>query len=45
MLVRHLGGLPVVDADGRLVGMVSDGDFIRPAARAPGASAAAGSAC
>jgi CBS domain-containing protein len=33
MLLRHIGGLPVVDAGGRLVGMVSDGDFIRPVAR------------
>jgi CBS domain-containing protein len=31
MLKHHLGGLPVVDAGGKLVGMVSDGDFIRRA--------------
>jgi CBS domain-containing protein len=31
MLQHHVGGLPVVDAGGRLVGMVSDGDFIRRA--------------
>ena len=30
MLLRHIGGLPVVDAAGQLVGIVSDGDFIRP---------------
>jgi CBS domain-containing protein len=30
MLLRHIGGLPVVDAAGKLVGIVSDGDFIRP---------------
>jgi CBS domain-containing protein len=29
MLQHHVGGLPVVDATGKLVGMVSDGDFIR----------------
>ena len=31
ILQHHVGGLPVVDAGGRLVGMVSDGDFIRRA--------------
>jgi CBS domain-containing protein len=31
MLDRHIGGLPVVDATGRLIGIVSDGDFIRRA--------------
>jgi CBS domain-containing protein len=31
MLRNHIGGLPVVDATGRLVGIVSDGDFIRRA--------------
>jgi CBS domain-containing protein len=30
MLLSHIGGLPVVDVAGRLVGIVSDGDFIRP---------------
>jgi CBS domain-containing protein len=29
MLQRHVSGLPVVDATGRLVGIVSEGDFIR----------------
>src|SRR6202158_2822059 len=29
MLQRHVSGLPVVDAVGKLVGMVSEGDFIR----------------
>src|SRR5689334_1381951 len=29
MLRRHISGLPVVDADGKLVGIVSEGDFIR----------------
>ena len=29
MLERHVSGLPVVDAAGRLVGIVSEGDFIR----------------
>src|ERR1700736_1673972 len=29
MLRRHLSGLPVVDAAGKLVGIVSEGDFIR----------------
>lgn len=31
MVRHHIGGLPVVDASGRLVGIVSDGDFIRRA--------------
>jgi CBS domain-containing protein len=29
MLKNHVSGLPVVDAAGRLVGIVSEGDFIR----------------
>jgi CBS domain-containing protein len=29
MLERHVSGLPVVDAAGKLVGIVSEGDFIR----------------
>jgi CBS domain-containing protein len=29
MLQRHISGLPVVDAAGKLVGVVSEGDFIR----------------
>src|SRR5690242_18458267 len=29
MLQRHVSGLPVVDATGTLVGIVSEGDFIR----------------
>jgi CBS domain-containing protein len=29
MLQRHVSGLPVVDASGKLVGVVSEGDFIR----------------
>jgi CBS domain-containing protein len=29
MLQHHVSGLPVVDAAGRLVGIVSEGDFIR----------------
>jgi CBS domain-containing protein len=29
MLRRHISGLPVVDASGKLVGIVSEGDFIR----------------
>ncbi|MEN3287499.1 MAG: hypothetical protein V7634_1799 [Bradyrhizobium sp.] len=31
MLQRHVSGLPVVDASGKLVGVVSEGDFIRRA--------------
>jgi CBS domain-containing protein len=31
MLERHVSGLPVVDADDRLVGIVSEGDFLRRA--------------
>jgi CBS domain-containing protein len=29
MLQRHISGLPVVDAVGKLIGIVSEGDFIR----------------
>ncbi len=29
MLENHISGLPVVDATGKLVGIVSDGDFVR----------------
>jgi CBS domain-containing protein len=29
MLQRHISGLPVIDAAGKLVGIVSEGDFIR----------------
>jgi len=29
MLQRHVSGLPVIDAAGKLVGVVSEGDFIR----------------
>ena len=29
MLQKHISGLPVVDASGKLVGMLSEGDFIR----------------
>jgi CBS-domain-containing membrane protein len=29
MLRNRIRGLPVVDADGRLVGMVTEGDFLR----------------
>jgi CBS domain-containing protein len=29
MLQRHVSGLPVVDATGKLVGIVSEGDFLR----------------
>jgi CBS domain-containing protein len=31
MLRNHIGGLPVVDAAGNLVGIISDGDFLRRA--------------
>jgi CBS domain-containing protein len=31
MLRRHISGLPVVDKDGRLVGVVTEGDFLRRA--------------
>jgi CBS domain-containing protein len=31
MLRQHISGLPVVDAEGRLIGIVSEGDFIRRA--------------
>ena len=29
MFSRHIGGLPVADAAGKLVGIVSEGDFVR----------------
>src|SRR5262245_60996210 len=29
MLQRHVSGLPVVDKDGRLIGIVTEGDFLR----------------
>ncbi|WP_456707308.1 MULTISPECIES: CBS domain-containing protein [Bradyrhizobium] len=29
MLSHHISGLPVVDRDGALIGMLSDGDFVR----------------
>src|ERR1700687_2159112 len=29
MLQRHVSGLPVVDAAGKLIGIVSEGDFLR----------------
>lgn len=29
MLLKHISGLPVVDAAGKLVGMVTEGDFLR----------------
>jgi CBS domain-containing protein len=29
MLARHISGMPVVDGDGKLLGMVSEGDLIR----------------
>ena len=29
MLQRHISGLPVIDKDGNLVGMVTEGDFLR----------------
>ena len=29
MLQKHISGLPVVDASGKLVGIISEGDFIR----------------
>ena len=29
MLQRHISGLPVIEKDGRLVGMVTEGDFLR----------------
>lgn len=31
MLREHISGLPVTDADGKLVGIISEGDFIRRA--------------
>ena len=31
MLQRHISGLPVVDKEGRLVGILTEGDFLRRA--------------
>jgi CBS domain-containing protein len=31
MLDRHISGLPVLDKDGKLIGIISEGDFIRRA--------------
>ena len=31
MLQRHISGLPVLDREGRLVGMITEGDFLRRA--------------
>src|SRR5215468_7216047 len=31
MLQRHISGLPVIDEQGHLVGIVSEGDFLRRA--------------
>lgn len=31
MLAKHVSGLPVVDTDGELIGVISEGDFIRRA--------------
>ncbi len=31
MLLRHISGLPVMDTEGRLVGIVTEGDFLRRA--------------
>ena len=31
MLQRHVSGLPVVDKDGRLIGVVTEGDLLRRA--------------
>jgi CBS domain-containing protein len=31
MLTKHISGLPVLDKEGRLVGIVTEGDFLRRA--------------
>jgi len=31
MLTHHISGLPVIDSGGKLIGIVSEGDFIRRA--------------
>jgi len=41
MLERHVSGLPVVDTAGKLVGIVSEGDFIRRSEIGTRANAAA----
>jgi CBS domain-containing protein len=40
MLQRHVSGLPVVNNAGQLVGIISEGDFIRPARLVHSTSAA-----
>jgi len=42
MLRHHVGGLPVVDAAGELIGMISEGDFIAGRRSEPNESAAGG---
>jgi CBS domain-containing protein len=42
MLQNRISGLPVVGPKGELVGMVTEGDFIRRASSAPSATATAG---
>ena len=43
MLERRFSGLPVVDAGGRLVGIVTEGDLLRRAETGPNANARGGS--
>ena len=43
MLQRRVSGLPVVDREGKLIGIVTEGDFLRRAETKPSAGARAGS--
>ena len=43
MLQHHISGLPVVDKDGKLVGVLSEGDFLRRRETRPSTGARAGS--
>lgn len=45
MLTQHISGLPVLDPQGKLVGIVSEGDFLRRAEVGTDKKEAAGSPC
>ena len=40
MLQHHISGLPVIDKDGKLVGVLSEGDFLRRRETKDGAAGA-----
>ena len=43
MLQRHISGLPVVDKEGHLVGIMTEGDLLRRVEPAPSTGGLAGS--